>query len=156
MTAVRRWLGGVVTAAILLTTVAWGIYGFVPVMRELRERTVVAAEFPRGRERVAPAAYLDLSTSYFLEARALIPNSDTYAAVAGPRFVSKVIRPEGVVPAFAQYALLPRRQVSVDEADWLLCYGCFPEDVTGGFEPAWRAFRPLWSEYGELTIAVRS
>jgi hypothetical protein len=80
---------------------------------------------------IAPALYLDMSRDFVLRARDLLDEDATYAVVTGPNVgvSSELVLP--AVGGFMPYALLPRRQVPREDAEWLLCYGCEPSILRG-------------------------
>jgi hypothetical protein len=58
------------------------------------------------------------------EARANMPDDAAYAVVVGPGLRGGNRFTPLVVGEFLNYFLLPRRQVGLDRADWVFCYGC--------------------------------
>jgi hypothetical protein len=73
---------------------------------------------------IAPALYLDISREFVLQARDLLDEDVTYAVVTGPNVQVSNDLVLAAVGGFMPYALLPRRQVRREDAEWLLCYGC--------------------------------
>ena len=70
------------------------------------------------------------------EARALIPESDTFRVVLGPNLKKTTPLTAQAVSAWLSYFLMPRRQAG--DATWVVCYGCDLSQLGGGFHPLWQ------------------
>lgn len=59
-----------------------------------------------------------------MAARRLLPSSARYAVLTGPEV--RVSTPVTLVsvPTYSRFWLLPRREVPLRDAGWLLCFGC--------------------------------
>ena len=66
------------------------------------------------------------------EARALIPEDETYRVVTGPDVVGATELTASFVDHYARYFLMPRRPAP--DARWILCYGCDTASLGEGFE----------------------
>ena len=70
------------------------------------------------------------------EARASIPEDETYRVVVGPELKGATALTSDYIEQFARYFLIPRRPA--DGASWVLCYGCDPHALGGRFDEVWR------------------
>lgn len=89
-----------------------------------RERLRAETAKPVLDRELAAAFNYDVSRTYILSARTALPERARYAFVTGPlASVSLPITVEAA-PFVARYLLQPRREVPLERADWLLCFGC--------------------------------
>lgn len=79
---------------------------------------------PLTDRELAGAHGVDISRTYLLAARRLLPPSAHYAVLTGPEVHVSTPITLVSVPTFSRFWLLPRRQVSLRTAGWLLCFGC--------------------------------
>lgn len=128
----------VATALVALAAVAGVAYGFWPAFAGFSAE----ADGNRNRtlaERQLRGAYAtDVSREFVLAAIDLLPADARYAVETGG--ATGVSTPVTLlaVGGYSQFRLLPRRKVSVEEAQWLLCYGCDEARHAGRFTPHWR------------------
>jgi len=69
------------------------------------------------------------------EARAWIPENETYRVVAGPGVEGASVLTQDYIDQYARYYLMPRRPAP--DARWIICYGCDPSELGEGFEILW-------------------
>lgn len=69
------------------------------------------------------------------EARALIPEDETYRVVAGPRVEGATELTEDYIDQYARSFLMPRRPTA--DARWILCYGCERSALGDGAAVVW-------------------
>lgn len=126
-----RWrLVAPVVSVLVLLSVAGAVLHQAP--GAFRERAAAAGAYagltPHERTFIALRAY-DIDTDVFELALQHVPLSAKYALVTGPdTYVSSgLVIPK--VDALAPYVFLPRRQVGVDQADWIVSYGVRPAAV---------------------------
>lgn len=70
------------------------------------------------------------------EARALIPEAQTYRVATGSRLREATELTEGYVGSWFTYFLMPRRPS--DGARWIICYGCDPSTLGASYEVRWQ------------------
>jgi hypothetical protein len=66
------------------------------------------------------------------EARALIPEDETYRVVTGPDVEGATELTASFIDHYARYFLMPRRPSP--DARWVICYGCDRSSLGEGFE----------------------
>jgi hypothetical protein len=71
------------------------------------------------------------------EARARIPEDDTYHVAVGPDFTGGSDLTVPFVESYYRYLLMPRR--SADDAPWVICYGCDLEQYGSRAEVVWES-----------------
>ncbi len=105
-----------------------------------RVRAAYDAEIakPVDDRRIAVAFSYDVSRAFMLKARELIRPRGTYAFVTGPNASASLPTTVPAAPFVGRYLLLPRREVPLDRADWLLCYGCSLSALSVRTTPVWR------------------
>jgi hypothetical protein len=79
---------------------------------------------------------LVVDKSALYEARALIPEDETYRVVTGPRVRGASELTEPYIDQYARYFLMPRRPAA--DARWLLCYGCDLTEYGDRLEILWK------------------
>lgn len=116
----RRRLALLIAVAAALAALAELPFAFSEQLDRVRlERTT-----PRLERELAGAHAVDLDRQVMIEARRIIEPDETFAVVTGDReAVSNDVVLDSVAP-FARFWLLPRREVPLAEADWVICYGC--------------------------------
>lgn len=135
----REWPQGVVRLGVALciaVTVVLGLVYFVKAVDRLggdASRNAAAnyddREFGGGNSLVVDKAAL-------YEARARIPEDETYRVVAGPGVEGASDLTEPHIGEYARYFLMPRRPDP--DARWVLCYGCDLSSFGGELEIVWR------------------
>lgn len=116
----RRRGALLVAAVAALAAVAELPFAFSEQLDHLRlERAT-----PRLERELAGAHAVDLDRWVMIEARRIIEPDETFAVVTGNlEPVSNDVVLDSVAP-FARFWLMPRREVPLAEADWVICYGC--------------------------------
>ena len=122
-------LGVVLCTAVALVT---GVVYFVKAGDRLGDtaRTNAAQNFD-DRE-FAGGNALVVANRPLYEARALIPEDETYRVVTGPDVEGATELTASFIDHYARYFLMPRRPSP--EARWIICYGCDPSSLGEGFE----------------------
>ena len=69
------------------------------------------------------------------EARARIPEDETYHVAVGPDFTGGSDLTVPFVESYYQYFLMPRRPA--DDAPWIICYGCDLEQYGSRAKVVW-------------------
>ncbi|MBA3377232.1 MAG: hypothetical protein H0U00_15705 [Actinobacteria bacterium] len=116
------------TAVALLTAFAY----FVKAIDRLGDtaRTNAAQNFD-DREFAGGNAVVVANRPLY-EARALIPEVETYRVVTGPEVEGATELTASFIDHYARYFLMPRRPAP--DARWIICYGCDRSALGGGFE----------------------
>ena len=70
------------------------------------------------------------------EARALIPEGETYHVAFGPDYAEGTPLTRPYAESYYLYFLMPRRPS--DDPSWLICYGCDLAEYAGRAKVAWR------------------
>jgi hypothetical protein len=84
------------------------------------------------------ADLLDVDPRFTLATLAFVRGGDTYSIVTGPRVHTNNPYTLHFMITYFVGRLQPARDVSPDEARWILCYGCDP-GAYPGFAPVWSA-----------------
>lgn len=143
--ATRSWRGagkresllGLAAALIVAGAVGVSVVEYPSALGSLHHRAAVNASQSQVDRLLAGAHSIDISRDFLRAARDLIPRNETFAVATGPNVaVSTPITLSGL-PSYAQFWLLPRREESVDTAEWLLCYGCDPGPLRERLKTAW-------------------
>lgn len=77
-----------------------------------------------GDRRLAPAFNYDVSRWYVSQAAVVLPPNARYAFVTGPNASASMPVTVWAAPFVTRYLLMPRQVVPLEQAPWLLCYGC--------------------------------
>ena len=70
------------------------------------------------------------------EARAVIPEDETYRVVTGPRLEGGTELTGPYLEVYVRSFLMPR--LPATDADWILCYGCELSELGVGADVVWR------------------
>jgi len=129
------WPHGIARLGVVLCTavaLAAGLVYFVKAVDRLGDtaRTNAAQNFD-DRE-FAGGNALVVANRPLYEARALIPEHETYRVIAGPGVEGATDLTASFIDHYARYFLMPRRPSS--DARWIICYGCDPAGLGDGFE----------------------
>jgi hypothetical protein len=126
-------LGVVLCVAVAL---AFGVVYFVKAVDRLHDaaRANAALNFD-DRELAGGNALVGVNAPLY-EARALIPEDETYRIVAGPNVEGATELTEPYIDQYARYFLMPRRPAA--DARWIICYGCDPAVLGDEIEVVWR------------------
>jgi hypothetical protein len=96
---------------------------------------------------LATADSLAIDNGFAEAALQIVPSGATFAVLGPPARGTETIAPLTVeaLPGYFRYLLLPRREVDVTQARYVLCYACNAQAVP-------HPVRWLWSEPGGLKI----
>lgn len=128
----------VAAALVTLAALAGIAYGFWPAFAgftaqaDANQRQTLADRQLRG------ATATDVSREFVSAAIDLLPPDARYAVETGDATAVSTPVTLLAVGGYSQFQLLPRRKVRVEEAQWLLCYGCDEARHAGHFTPHWR------------------
>lgn len=130
-----EWPHGIARLGVVLCTavaLVAGLVYFVKAVDRLGDtaRTNAAQNFD-DRE-FAGGNALVVANRPLYEARALIPEDETYRVVTGPDVEGATDLTASFIDAYARYFLMPRRPSP--DARWIICYGCDPAGLGAGFE----------------------
>jgi hypothetical protein len=126
-------LGVVLCVAVALV---YGVVNFVDALDRLGDQARSNAALSYDDREVAGGNALVVDNASLFEARALIPEDETYRVVAGPNVTGATDLTEEYVDQYLRYFLMPRRPSPV--ARWILCYGCDVAELGEGFEVLWQ------------------
>lgn len=129
------WPHGIARLGVVLCTavaLGYGLVYFVKAVDRLGDtaRTNAAQNFD-DRE-FAGGNALVVANRPLYEARALIPEDETYRVVTGPAVQGATQLTASFIDHYARYFLMPRRPAP--DARWVICYGCDPASLGDGFE----------------------
>ncbi len=130
-----EWPRGIARLGVVLCTavaLGFGLVYFVKAVDRLGEtaRTNAAQNFD-DREFAGGNAVVVANRPLY-EARALIPEDETYRVIAGPGVDGATELTAPFIDHYARYFLMPRRPSP--DAKWVLCYGCDRSELGDGFE----------------------
>ena len=122
----------VAAAATVCVLVAFGgAYGSLD--RRARDNRNTDSDY-----RLLAAAYAtDLSRDFVRAARDLVPAAATFDVETGDKVHASTPVSIYAARGYSQYQLFPRRLVTPDKADWLLCYGCDTALYAKRFQLVW-------------------
>lgn len=129
------WPHGIARLGVVLCTavaLATGLVYFAKAVDTLGDtaRTNAAQNFD-DRE-FAGGNALVVANRPLYEARALIPENETYRVVTGPGVEGATELTASFIDHYARYFLMPRRPSP--GALWIICYGCDLAGLGDGFE----------------------
>lgn len=135
LSSVLEWPRGIARLGVVLCTalaLVVGLVYFAEAVDRLGDaaRTNAAQNFD-DREFAGGNAVV-VSNRPLYEARALIPEDETYRVVTGPHVVGATELTASFIDQYARYFLMPRRPSP--DARWIICYGCDPAGLEEGFE----------------------
>jgi hypothetical protein len=130
-----QWPQGIARLGVVLCTtlaVVVGVVYFVKAVDRLGDtaRTNAAQNFD-DRE-FAGGNALVVANRPLYEARALIPEDETFRVVTGPAVEGATELTASFIEHYARYFLMPRRPSP--DARWIICYGCDPAALGEDFE----------------------
>jgi hypothetical protein len=112
-------------AVFVLLVAAVTALGYLPAtFRSIDAKLRENGTTPLTDRELAGAHGVDISRTYLLAARRLLPRSARYSVLTGPEVHVSTPITLVSVPTYSRFWLLPRREVPVRDADWLLCFGC--------------------------------
>lgn len=129
-------IGVVLVAASAVATL---VAGFGGAYDDFAGRANGNRGLTRSARDLSAAYATDMSRSYVVAARDIVPAGANFAVETGDKVV--VSTPVSIYAArnYLQFQLLPRRLVPASEAAWLLCYGCDRAAFAGRFDVVWDA-----------------
>jgi hypothetical protein len=125
--------GGVV--ACVCVAVAFGLVYLVRAVDRLDETASTNASMNFDDREFGGGNSLVVDKRALYQARALIPEGDTYRVESGPGVEGATDLTEPYIDQFARYFLMPRRPDPA--AAWILCYGCDPATLDVPVEVVW-------------------
>lgn len=133
-----EWPRGIARLGVVLCIAlasGYGVVYYVKAIDRLWDDAArnAAANFDDREFAGGNALVVDKAALY--EARALIPEDETYRVVAGPRVKGATELTEPYIDQYARSFLMPRRPSVA--ARWVLCYGCDVASLGDGFEVLW-------------------
>ena len=121
-----RRLGVIACVGVLLVALA---FQYPDALRDLDAEADKNAALSYADREFAGGNSVVADQGGLYEARGRIPTDGSYIVSVGPRVEGWTDLTAPIVPWFARYFLLPRRQL--DGAPWVLCYACDPGDHPG-------------------------
>ncbi len=134
-----EWPRGIARLGVVLCVSMATIYGlvyFVRAVDRLGDAAGNNAALNYDDREFAGGNSLVVDKRALYEARALIPEDETYRVVPGPGVKGASEFTELYIEHYARSFLLPRRMST--DARWILCYGCDVSSLGVGFEIVWR------------------
>ncbi len=117
-------------------SVAFGVIYLVKAVDRLGEDAERNAALNYDDREFAGGNSVVIEKRALYEARALIPEDETYRVVTGPRLVGATSLTRDYIDQYARYFLLPLRPAG--DARWIICYGCELSELGPGLEVLWR------------------
>jgi hypothetical protein len=130
---------GIVRLGVVLcvgVALGYGLVYFVKAVDRLGDQASSNSALNFDDREVAGGNALVVSNAPLYEARALIPENETYRVLAGPNVEGATDLTEEFIDGYARYFLMPRRPSA--DARWIICYGCDPAALGEGFEVLWQ------------------
>ena len=133
-----EWPYGIARLGVVLCTAAalgYGAVYFVKAIDWLGDAAGTNAAQNYDDREFAGGNSILVDKGVLYEARALIPEDETYRVAMGPG----VEGPTALTESFDQYAryfLMPRRPA--DDARWIICHGCDLSQFRDGLDVLWR------------------
>lgn len=126
------------TSLVTLAALAGVAYGFFTAFSDFSTRADGNRRQTPIERQLRGASATDISREFVLAAIDFLPKNARYAVETGD--AAGVSSPVTLlaVGGYSQFQLLPRRKVRVEEAQWLLCYGCDEARHADRFTPHWR------------------
>ena len=127
----------VAVAAVVLSALGALIAGFGGAYDDFAGRADGNRGLPLSARDLSAAYATDLSRSYVVASRDLVPLGASFAVETGDKVEVSTQVSIYAARGYLQFQLLPRRLVAADQADWLLCYGCDPAAFASRFDVVW-------------------
>lgn len=105
-------------------------------MRELGEAATRNSALSFADREIAGGNSVVADQSAVYQARARIPEDDTYRVAVGAGFTGGSELTVPFVDSFYRYFLMPRRPA--DDAPWIVCYGCDLEQYGPRAKVVWK------------------
>jgi hypothetical protein len=130
-----EWPQGIARLGVVLCTaiaLIAGLVYFVKAVDRLGDRARTNASQNFDDREFAGGNALVVANRPLYEARALIPEDETYRVVTGPDVEGATELTASFIDHYARYFLMPRRPSP--DARWIICYGCDPAGLGEDFE----------------------
>ncbi len=130
-----EWPQGIARLGVVLCTavaLAFGLVYFVKAVDRLGDTARTNAAQNYDDREFAGGNAVVVGNRALYEARALIPEDETYRVIAGPGVEGATELTAPFIDHYARYFLMPRRPSP--EARWVICYGCDRSELGDGFE----------------------
>lgn len=134
-----EWPQGIARLGVALCvaiTVAFGLVYLVRAVDRLGDDASRNASYNYDDREFAGGNAIVTDKRALYEARASIPEDETYRVVVGPGLVGGTDLTRDYVDQYARYFLMPR--LPAEDARWILCFGCDLGELGTGFEVLWR------------------
>jgi hypothetical protein len=134
-----EWPHGIARLGVVLcvlVTVGFGLVYFVRAVDRLGDDASRNASYNYDDREFAGGNAIVTDKRALYEARALIPEDETYRVVTGPHLVGGTELTRDYFSHYARYFLMPR--LPAEDARWILCVGCDPGELGAGFRVLWR------------------
>jgi hypothetical protein len=134
-----EWPRGVARFGVVLCVAVALAYGLVYAVRAIDHlgqdaRKNAALNYDDREFAGGNSLVVDKGALY--EARALIPENETYRVVAGPGVTGATELTEPYIDQYVRSFLMPRRPSA--DARWIICYGCDVASLGEGFTVLWQ------------------
>ena len=130
-----EWPHGIARLGVVLCTaiaLGWGLVYFVKAVDRLDDAAHTNAAQNYDDREFAGGNAVVVANRPLYEARALIPEDETYRVVSGPGVEGATELTAPFIDQYARYFLMPRRPAP--DARWIICYGCDRSLLGDGFE----------------------
>lgn len=145
----RREPVRIAAAAIVAAALVVFLVGFASGIRDLQGRVSTNAARDFYSLQLSGADGVGISNDILVAAENTLPTDARYALVLPDD--GEAAAKEGIAETtvealqpYTQYLLLPRRLVPVDEARYVLCYGCSGNGLPAGLRRVWDNGHGLW------------
>jgi hypothetical protein len=128
----------VAVTLVTLAALAGIAYGFWPAFAGFTAQADGNQRQTLVERQLRGAVATDISREFVRATIDLLPADARYAVETGDAAGTSTPVTLLAVGGYSQFQLLPRRKVRVEEAQWLLCYGCDEARHAGRFTPHWR------------------
>lgn len=129
------WPHGIARLGVVLCTVVAlgvGLVYFVKAVDRLGDTARTNADQNYDDREFAGGNAVVVGNRPLYEARALIPENETYRVLTGPGVDGATELTAPFIDQYARYFLMPRRPSP--EARWIICYGCDRSELGDGFD----------------------
>jgi hypothetical protein len=132
-------VGAIRVAVVFLVGVASvaALYRYVGVLRDSGRDASRNSALSYADREVAGGNGLVADQAAVYEARARIPEDETYRVVVSPDYQGGSDLTVPYVDSYYRYFLVPRRPA--EDAQWLICYGCDLESYGGRAAVVWES-----------------
>ncbi len=133
--SVLDWPHGIARLGVVLCTVValgFGLVYFVKAVDRLGDTARTNAAQNYDDREFAGGNAVVVGNRALYEARALIPEDETYRVIPGSGVDGATELTAPFIDHYARYFLMPRRPSP--EARWIICYGCDRSELGDGFD----------------------